>query len=421
MLGTDYKDDMISIATGEHYRIKRFHAMYFNKGTVPEDMQGVAIVHNGMKIASLQMTVAPPQVRERVTGYVEFERELDHELRKGQNQNPNHYDLKWRRRLPQAIKQYVSTQLEAFGKQKLGLGTDPREIRNRRRTNAEEWAMRQLVKHAGDLDLFGARGRVNPPPPQPPPPAKLIGVTINNFTFPEPEIAPRVNWDHEFASLGFTAYNRTGQSRDVFLMVTVLHGDSVVARLMDRERFELGSKNETGPYGPFNIPVDETLFPEPGKYRLKATLFDAKTGDKIDGVARVFWVEHDPPLRQPFHLEPVPEFPEPNHYRQWLTSGSVNSSATLYYNTGHPAYRIAEDEGEVQLADYLLQLVLDGAIDFVLKRPDEEDGTPDYHPLRADEILGGSHPADREEVPARTYAEVTRFVSELRWRMQAEE
>jgi hypothetical protein len=160
ILGKDYEDDRIRIATGEHYRVKRFHAVYLNKGTVPEDMQGVAIVHNGMKIASLQMTSAPPQVRERVTGYIEFDRELDHVLRKGENQNPNHYDLKWRRRLPQAIKQYVNVQLEAFGRQKLGLGADPREVRSRRRTNAEEWAMRQLVKHASDLDLFGARGKI---------------------------------------------------------------------------------------------------------------------------------------------------------------------------------------------------------------------------------------------------------------------
>jgi hypothetical protein len=355
-------------------------------------------------------------VRERVTGYIEFDRELDHVLRKGENQNPNHYDLKWRRRLPQAIKQYVNVQLEAFGRQKLGLGADPREVRSRRRTNAEEWAMRQLVKHASDLDLFGARGKIYPPPP-PPPPAKPIGVAINNFAFPEPEIAPRVNWDHEFTGLGFTTYNRTGQSRDVSLSVAVLHGDSVVARFMDRERFELESKSDMGPYGPFNIPVNRTLFPEPGQYRLKATLFDANTGDKIDAVARKFWVERDPPLRQPFQLDPVPEFPEPNHHRQWLTSGSVNSSATLYYNTGHPAYQIAEEEGEEYLANYVLQVVLEGAIDFVLKRPDKEDGTPDYHPLRADDILGGNHPADREEVPAKTYSEVARYVSELRWRM----
>ncbi|HET6662406.1 MAG TPA: hypothetical protein VFH16_21055 [Rubrobacter sp.] len=60
-------------------------------------------------------------------------------------------------------------------------------------------------------------------------------------------------------------------------------------------------------------------------------------------------------------------------------------------------------------------------MDFVLKRPDRDNGAPDYHPLRAESILGGSHPADREEVPARTYEEVFRYISELRWRMIAEE
>lgn len=416
ILGEDYEDYSLRIATGERYRVKRFHAVYLNKGTVPEDMQGIAIVHNGMKIMSLEMTSAPPQVRERVTGYIEFDRELDHELRKGENQHPNHYDLKWRRRLPQAIKQYINTQLTAFGKQKLGLGVDPREIRNRRRTNAEEWAMRQLVRHAKDLDLFGARGTAGPRPDIPPSPPKPMGVAINNFAFPEAEIAPRVNWGQEFTDLGATAYNRTEEDLDVSLSVTVLRGDSVFAKPIDRARFELNPKSEI-PFGPFRIVVNRTNFPEPGEYRLKASLFDANTGDRIDHVARRFWVEQDPPLRQPFQLEPVSEFLEPNHRRQWLTSGSVNSSATLYYNTRHPAYRIAEDEDEARLADYILEVVLEGAIDFVLKRPDGEDGTPDYHPLQAESILGGSYPADREEVPAKTYAEVSRYVSELRWRM----
>jgi hypothetical protein len=276
--------------------------------------------------------------------------------------------------------------------------------------------MRQLTRHASDLDLFGARGRVGPPPDIPPSPPKPMGVAINNFSFPEPEIAPRVNWGHEFTDLKATSYNRTEENRDASLSATVLRGDSVVATLIDRERFELDSRSETS-FGSFSIVVTLADFPEPGQYRLKASLFDANTGNRIDHVARRFWVEHDPPLRYPFQLQPVAGFTEPHHRRQWLTSGTVNSSATLYFNTEHPAYRIAEEEGEERLADYMLEVVLEGAMDFVLKRPDTDDGTPDYHPLQAESILGDSHPTDREEVPARTYGEVSRYVSELRWRM----
>ncbi len=189
ILGRDFKDEEIRVSTGERHKIKHFHAVYLKEGTVQEDMQGIAIVQNGMKIVSLPTTLFPTQVRERVTGFIEFDRVAEHELRKTENQDPNHYDLKWRRRLPHAIKEYVNAQLDAFGKTKLGLGADPREIRNRRRSTAEEWAMRQLQRFAADLDLFGAKGRRFPPAPASPA-GKAVGVSINNFSYPDPDIAP---------------------------------------------------------------------------------------------------------------------------------------------------------------------------------------------------------------------------------------
>ena len=88
VLGQDSQDNEIRLTTGERYRVKRFHAIYKKKGTIPEDLQGIAVVHNNMKIVSLAMSSAPPQVRERVTGYIEFDRELDQELRKGINVKP---------------------------------------------------------------------------------------------------------------------------------------------------------------------------------------------------------------------------------------------------------------------------------------------------------------------------------------------
>ncbi len=414
ILGKDSKDDEIRLSTGERHKVKHFHAVYLKEGTVQEDMQGIAIVQNGMKIVSLPTTVFPTQVRERVTGFVEFDRTAEHELRKAENQDPNHYDLKWRRRLPHAIKEYVNAQLEAFGKAKLGLGADPREARSRRRSNAEEWAMRQLQRFAADLDLFGARGRRFPPPP-PPPPGKLLGVSINNFSFPDPEIAPQVKWGDRFTDLGVTAYNRTAQGLDLAVGVTVLRGDSAVLRLLNHKRFELGA-GEQEVLGPFDVVIDPRVFDELGEYRLTASLFDATTGDRIDSVGRRFWVEQDPPLRKPFDILPVDGFPDPNQRRQWLIAGSINNSATLLYNTAHPAYRLAE-EAEEDLGDYVLDVVLAGAVQFVLDRPDVGDGRPDYHPLEAGKILGQPKPLNREEVPSAVHEEVHRYLSEVRWRM----
>ena len=416
MLGKDFDDDEIRIATGDRHKIKRFHAIYLNKGTIPEDLQGIAIIQNGMKIVALPANTFPPHVRERVTGFIEFDRAVERELRKGENQDPNHYDLRWRRRLPHAIKEYVNAQLDAFGKAKLGLGSDSREIKSRRRSNAEEWAMRQLQKFASDLDLFGTKGRVRPPPsPPPPPPAKSVGVSINNFAFPDPEIAPRIDWGLCFAKIGVTAYNRTDESRSVALTFSVLHGDRVILALINRERFELDPKDERS-FAPFDILIDEKTFTEAGEYRLTVTLADQKTGDKIDHVSRRFWVQADPPFRKPFELTPADGFPEPYEHRQWLTTGSINNSAELLYNTKHPAYQLAEDEGEDDQGDYLFNIALDGAIQFILSRPNSEDGTADLHPLETDKILGLAKRRDPDEIPNAAHQEIQRFISEVRWR-----
>ena len=414
-LGKDFTDNEIRLGGGETYHVKNFHAVYLNRATVPEDLRGLAIIHNEMKICTLPMNMAPPHVRERVTGFIEFDRDLDRELRKGQNQHPNHYDLKWRRRIPHAIRDYVNAQLGAFGRAKLGLGVDPREQKRRRRSNAEDWAMRQLMRHARDLDLFGAKGPRPPRPDVPPAPPKPIGVAIHNFSYPDPDLAPRVNWGQTFAELKVTAYNRTEMRRDIALTFAVLRRDSAVYTLVDRHKSALTPKDELT-LGPFDIIVDQQRFSEPGEYRLKASLFDRNTGDLIDKVIRRFWVEKDPPLRRAFELDGLPSFPPPDQRREWKTGGSINNSAIVYYNTSHPAYRLVEDDEE-KLGDYLLDVALQGAIQFVLARPNQQDGSPDFHPLDACKILGANQAGDREEVPSRAYDEIAHYLSEVRWRV----
>ena len=414
VLGTDFDEDTIGLATGEEYRVKHFSAAHLSGPALEPETQGIAIIHNGMKIMSLPASMFPPHLRERCTGYVEFDRSLDRELRKGTNQHPNHYDLKWRRRLPQGIKQYIADRLSEFGKAKLGMGVDPREQRRARRSTAEEWAMRQLYKFAPDLDLFGKKGRPLHPSVPIPNVSKTVGVTIHHFTFPDPEIAPRINYGDSFDGLRLSAFNRSSEALDCAVNLSVLRGDSVVQVLVDRRSFSLHAASEEE-LGTVSLNIDPDTFDEAGLYRLKASLYEMESGERLDQVTRRFWVETDPPLKRPFELEPTPSFPEPYQHRQWLTSGQVNNSPTLHYNTTHPAYRVAEDDEVID--DYMVGIVLEGAIQFILQRPDSEEGTPDYHPLHTEEILGNGLPTPTEDVPNTSYREIMNYLSEVRWRM----
>lgn len=160
--------------------------MHLSEHEIPEELQGVAIVQNGMKITRLNMEMVPPDTSKKITGYIEFDRDidrdLDRELRKGKNQHPNHYDLKWRSTTPRAIKSFINRQLEEFRRKKLGIGEDKKEKQKRLRNTAEKEAMTLLLRYAPDIDLRGARkpGPVPDPNPrpQPPPPNKEIGLIL---------------------------------------------------------------------------------------------------------------------------------------------------------------------------------------------------------------------------------------------------
>jgi len=416
-LGSDFREKFITLTGGEKFRIKNFHAVLIKNQDIPEGLRGISIIHNGMKITSLEMTTAPENIKDQIVGYIEFDTELDRELRKGENQHPNHYDLKWRRRIPHAIKYYVNRQLEEFGVEKLGLRKDPRQIQKRRRTSAEDWAIQKLMKFVNDLDLFGAKGSARPSISVDPAPMKPIGVSINNFSYPNPEIAPRVNWGDNFSDLTVTSYNKSKYEVGISLLVQILIGDAIVFLPIERISMRI-TKNSQFCSSSFKITVDEDRFNQPGMYRLNATIFGSKTGDKIDSVSRRFWVESDPPLRQPFELEPLAEFPEPYKYLQWYTSGSINNSPILYYNMSHPQYRIVEEEDDQDmLNEYIFDIALNGAIQFILNRPNKVDGSPDFHPLVANNILGQRESFEKEEIPNKTYEEVNRFISEVRWKI----
>jgi hypothetical protein len=407
-LGRDYDDDQVSLSDGSSYRVKKFEIVRLAE-PVDEDLRGVAIVQNGMKIESREMTSVPLAIADCIVGFIEFDTPLDRELRKSENQNPNHYSLHWRSRVPRAIKAYMEKQMEEFGRAKLGLARDPRQERQRRQSAAEEAALREISRFARDLDIFGRRRGITPPPPPPPPPNKLMGVSIHGFTYPDPETAPRVERGTEFGGVSAEAYNRTDVPADVVVAVRVLHGDRLIETLVESQHVSVAS--DPGPTWPLSLVVDGK-YVDPGEYRLRVTMDDAETGARVDEVARRFWVDADPPFRAPFDAKAARGFPEPHHHRQWMVSGYIGT-ATVYYNVLHPAFIQAEQAEELQ--EYLLDIFMEAAIELVLNRPNLENGDADYHPLEAGAILptaGG----DVTDVPLRTYQEVMRYVSDFRWR-----
>lgn len=398
------KSDDVKLPSRERFRIKHLQIAYKKGGEIPEHLRGVAIIHNNMKITSINIEGVPLDITNNIYGFVEFDKKLDRELRKNYNQNPNHYDLKWRRVVPKMIKNYIQEELRKFAYKKLEIGVDPRERRKQMRATAEIDALRDLSKYAKELDLFGRkRGTVKPPPP--PPPNKKIGVMLHNLNFPAPERAPRVNWGEEIKNFEVRIFNKTSDNLKGQLRIFMLFGDKEIITIHDEKGIDITPYLKPEPFGPFSITFSKSIFPDPGEYRLRIRLVNEVSHVEIDCLTRKIWIEKDPEFRLPFEVLPD-DFTgkESIEKRQWITTGILGESPTLYYNTMHPCYKKIEDE-EGMLSDYLFETFLEGSMDFILNRPDKEDGTPDYHPLDSKKVSEG---------PKDAYFEISGKIAEIR-------
>ncbi len=405
--------DVIDPVKGEKFRIKHLRIVRKTNERVPEHLRGIAVVHNDMKITSIDMNWAPANIRESIFGYVEFDQALDRELRKNTNQDPNHYELKWRQPVPRAIKCYLQEQLREFGIQKLGIGIDPRERKKRVQSAAEEWAMRRLTRFAHDLDLFGAKGIARPPTEPPPPPTtKKKGVILSAFAFPEPERAPRVNWGESVQGFRVSIFNKTGSPFSAQLKVMLLFGDRVLVDLENQGGLNVPGRGSLGPFGPYSIEFKKSAFPNPGVYKLRVRLIDEHDKSEIDALTRKIYLEKEPELRVPFGVMGNSGFDVPHDKRQWLATGELGHDPVLFYNTHHPAYaRVESEDDEDKLGCYLFEVFLEGSVDYILGRPDREDGSPDFHPLDGKRIKGD---------PKDAYDEVIAKISEIKARFYEE-
>jgi len=419
ILGKDTSDRTIRTRQGA-YRAKHLRIAYNERDMVPEEHRGIAIIHNGMKICCLSaggdvptpdvMRRFPADKRSRIYGFVEFDRELDRELRREENQKPNHYELKWIRALPKAIKEYIARQCAEFGDSKLGLRIHPAEERTRARQAAEEWALRELSRHARDLRLFGGRG-IHPPPPPPPPHARPLGVRIHNFNFPVPERRPRVNWGESISGFWFVPFNGTDNEFLGYMDAFVLYGDTEILWLIRSQIVKMRPHHTLKRVGPFKLEFSEKDFPEKGEYKLRVWLKNEQ-GDRVDQQTRRIWVEEDPQFRGPFAVqaEDFSGYGDELKDLQWIEEGYVGDHALVRYNVKHPAYRLREEEGLVPQREYLFEIFLEAALALFLGRPPKSNGTPDLRPL-------DEHKLNAD--PLSAYLEIVGKIAEIRRRSYA--
>ncbi len=290
----------------------------------------------------------------------------------------------------------------------MGLFQDPKEKKKRAQTEAEDWAMDMLKKHAPDLKLFGARGRGNSksaPVDIPPPPDKDIGITFKGFTFPDDSRKPRVNWG-ENLSFNLSVFNKTSEAITGKVSLRILKGDAPITVLIN-DIIEIEPHNSDCRIKdtPFILDIDESDFSEKGQYRILARLFD-ENGSELHKLSKPFWVEQDPPENSaPFQIFGA-LLDEPLAWK--IFDEDIGIDPKFYYNTEHPEYKKVDDENDgISRREHVLKLCLEGVVHFILSRPVDGNSEDLYAPLDTDIIRNGD--------PAQIHKEAMKYIAQIRW------
>jgi len=327
--------------------------------------QGIACFRGGMMVDVV--TFPSKAFRNKVFGYIEFDKELEDELRT--IERPTHYAFNNRNPWRQ-IKSFIEQELEAFGNNKLGLAIDSNVKTNIRRSSAEskalsilravikDWPMSRLGKGGG-----GGGGGSNVV-------QKRVGVRLSNLIFPNPGNVPRIDYGQKLEGFKIVAFNNTENAYDVTLNAAVLSGNRILEQIL-KKKFKLEGKSEKV-FDNNIIEVDSSSFEDPGEYKLRLLLDDDNTHTRIDRVVRRFWVETDPRLPAPFDVRrlnfiDMPESLGYNKSSEWILYDEGDGTHTLYYNQQHPAY-LSNDTTESELVVYLSEIFLMGAVELFIKQ-----------------------------------------------------
>ena len=420
ILGKDFNDNQIK-AGGEKYKIKRLELFYRPDKKLLEAWQGCALIHRDMKICSLEGELRDDKALD-ITGFIEFDKKLDDELYKDENQMPSHNQLLFTRTIPKAIKAYVNTQFQDFGKSKLGIGQDSRAKKQQEDKETEEYVFDKLEKY-GVFELSGAKGgkrrksKQNPDPPS----HKKIGIRFRKFTFSDPNKEPRVDWG-DSVSFYLTCFNKTDTDFEGSVSLRIHYHGTKIETLEKKLEVLIPLDNHNHPVklenhnylvkdGMVTVAISKERFVQKGKYSIKAQLNDVD-GEKVDFDRKTIWVEEDKPenSNRPFTLRG--QMLEGRD--AWEIEGVLGEeSATLFYNTTHPEYKNVAGEKD-ERNEYILKISMEAIVSFTLKQAFEKDEDDDiYKPLDTQKILEG---LDSKE-PAQIYQAILSHISEFRWKM----
>lgn len=344
----------IPVSFGEA-KIKNLHIIYNVRKTIPEDIRGIAIQRDGMKICTIEPRYMGSEIAERLYGYINFDADTEEAML--EDEGIEHYSYDFRRSLPGVIKRFVEDEMMKFAQEKLGYGIDMRQVRRQQQQNAERRALTAANSFARALGIGAGPGitREGPGGERVP---KKIRIQMEELLLPRPNDL-RVNYGESVKNINIRLVNDNEHDVDLRLKLFLRYYDKVVKVFIEQD-FKIGAKSKIDNIGPYEEIFKKDVFPDTGKYTVVAkinSLMDEDKGAELDYKTKSFYLEDDPPMRGLFERCEAFGFPDDEPVKYWMGYSEYGSERglVLYYNISHPGYNpVSEDEDD--LAEYILRI-----------------------------------------------------------------
>jgi len=335
--------------------IKNLHMMYNRARAVPQDIRGIAIQRDGMKICTIEPRYMGREIAHRLYGYVNFDPDTEEALL--DDESIEHYSYDFRRALPGAMRRFVEDEMLRFGQEKLGYGFDAREARREEQRNAERRALaaannfaRGLGIGAGPGPIHRGRGGERMP--------RKVRIRMEELALPRPGDL-RVNYGEVVRNIRIRVVNDREPDVELRVKVFLRFYDKVLKSFLERD-IVITSHSITEDFGPYEEEFTETNYMDTGKYTIVArilSLMEEDKGDELDYRTKSFYLEEDPPMRGLFERCEAFGFPDEEPIKYWMGYSEYGSERglILYYNLGHPGYPPVS-ENEEDLAEYILRI-----------------------------------------------------------------
>jgi hypothetical protein len=345
---------------GERFNVKRLHVIHDSSNTpVPRDLCGVAMIRGGMVITQFQAPHLPESISARIVGYVEFDEELDRAMKAAES--PTHYSFNTRSGVGYSVKQWLSSELNAFASAKLGLGGDRRENTDRQQRDAERRALQRINAVARRLGLVGQRGPgggggggggggAGRHP---------IAAELDAPVLPRPE-ARRIEFGESLGNIRVRAVNNTDAPAECRVKLYVTRGDAEMATYISGWDVSVGPRSRTEWSGVHTFTADPGQH-LPGSYviRAKLTVVSSRQLPKMHEHkdAYQFWLAEDPPLGGIFEdVDGLEYLDESVKIDSEAVPSREGGGWRFQYNLEHPMYRRVADDPQ-RLMDYLFSMM----------------------------------------------------------------